>query len=62
MVMARCFRHLGCDHDVPPIFFLSPTLYRLEKPFNGISYIFAEPEIDVEKWQKLTTNHTHCKD
>ena len=44
-----------------PIFFLPPVLYQLKEPFNGIKTIYAEPEIDLKKWKKLTNNWTHCE-
>ena len=48
--MARYFRKMGCAYNVPPIFFLSPTLLKLKTPFEGVRYIYAEPEIDVDEW------------
>ena len=61
--MARWFRKVGCESNVPPIFFLQPTRYKLKNPFNeNIVFIYAEPYIDKESWKKLTNNYTHCQD
>ena len=61
--MGRFFRSLSCDFNGPPIFFLPPVIYQLKDPytFNGIKTIYAEPEIDMDAWQKLTNNWTHCE-
>ena len=61
MLMAKYFRKEGIKHNVPPIFFLSPTLYQLNEPFHGANFLYAEPELKGD-WKKMTTNHTECKD
>ncbi|CAD8212235.1 unnamed protein product [Paramecium octaurelia] len=44
---------------VPPIFYVSPIIYELEKPFMGVTQIFAETYIDLPnfcEWKKYTNN------
>ncbi|CAD8169267.1 unnamed protein product [Paramecium pentaurelia] len=45
-----------------PIYYATPYLYDLEKPFKGLKFIYAESYIDInEKWKKYT-NNTEYKD
>jgi hypothetical protein len=60
--MARLYRRETSKFNALPIFFLPPTIYKLNKPFNGVSYIYAEPMIDITNWQKYSNNYTHCVD
>lgn len=61
--MARYFRKVGCELNVPPLFFLKPTLYKLKTPFNGgVTWIYAEPLIDKESWKKFMNNYSFCQD
>lgn len=45
--LARHFRELFQDDDsIPPIFYATPYLYRLKTPFQGTSFVYAEPNLD----------------
>ena len=52
---------MTAEFNGPPIFFLPPTIYKLSEPFNGVSYIYAEPKIDMNQWAKQTSNYTFCR-
>jgi hypothetical protein len=60
--MARMYRRETCKFNGQPIFLLPSTIYQLDKPFNGVSYIYAEPMIDMENWQRYSNNWSHCID
>ena len=59
--MAKYFRQVTSDLNLRPIYFLPPTIYKLNTPFNGAHYLYAEPLIDVEQWTKYTNNYQLCK-
>jgi len=58
--MAALYRRETAKLNIQPIFFLAPTIYKLETPFNGITYIYAEPNLGVKDFQKFTNNYSHC--
>jgi len=37
-------------------------MYKLKKPWKGISVFYAEPEIDMATWKKYSNNYGHCSD
>lgn len=41
-----------------PLFYITPVVYSLEKPFNGYYFLYAEPEIPAldNDWNKLLGN------
>jgi len=61
--MAKIFRLTSCQIDAPPIFYLLPAIYRLQKPFRGVQTIYAEPLINVEdlKWERYMNNGSFCQ-
>jgi len=63
--MTRAFR-TACStiKQAPPIFFLQPTLYKLNTPFLGYTEIYAEPFIDLnnQEWRKYSNNFAYCAD
>lgn len=43
-----------------PLYYATPYLYELEKPFKGLKKIYAESYIDIEEpWKKYTDNSKH---
>ena len=56
--MARLYRKVSCENNTPPIFYLPPTIYQLKKPFKGIQFIYAEPEVSFY-WKKTTNNYLY---
>ena len=54
--MAKYFRQVTSELNIRPIYFLPPTIYKLDTPFNGVHYLYAEPLIDVDQWTKYTNN------
>lgn len=58
--MANLYRHLTCELNAAPIFFLPPMLYELEEPFLGAKTIYAEPYIEGGEWGKYTNNYDYC--
>jgi hypothetical protein len=60
--MARVFRKMSCEFNGPPIFFLPPSIYKLDKPFKGAKYIYTEPMIDTSKWERRSNNGKFCCD
>jgi hypothetical protein len=35
-------------------------MYKLDKPFMGAKFIYAEPYIDQTEWKKYTNNYDFC--
>jgi len=63
--MTRLFRTACVDiPQAPPIFFLQPILYKLNSPFQGETFVYAEPYIDLNNkdWQKYSNNSAYCVD
>jgi len=63
--MTRLFRTACVDiPQAPPIFFLQPILYKLDTPFQGETYVYAEPYLDLnnQEWQKYSNNSAYCSD
>ena len=60
--MARLFRMYAIDIEASPIFFVLPTLYELETPFNGIKWLYAEPYLDHNNFKRFSNNFLYCKD
>lgn len=62
--MARYFRKIFKDEkNIPPIFYATPYIYSLDKPFRGASYVYAEPNLDFggKDWKKFTNNYETSK-
>ena len=60
LFMANLYRHLTCELNAAPIFFLPPMLYELEQPFKGAKVLYAEPYIGTGDWGKYTNNYDYC--
>jgi hypothetical protein len=58
--MAKFYRKATCVKNAAPIYFLPPTMYKLEKLFMGAKLIYAEPYIDQKEWQKYSNNYNFC--
>ena len=54
---------IDCD-KAPPLFYVLPVIYRLDQPFEGTIYLYAEPEIiyDEKQFEKYANNFDFCKD
>ncbi len=64
-ILAKIFRKVTYNIDhAPPLFYLSPFVYTLDTPFNGVKHFYAEPEIDMTNsdWVKYTNNFAACQD
>ena len=61
LFMAKLYRHLTCELNAAPIFYLPPMLYELEEPFMGAKLIYAEPYIETGgDFSKYTNNYDTC--
>jgi len=61
--MTRLFRQCCADiPEAPPIFFLQPILCKLDLPFYGERFVYAEPFLNLQNldWKKYTNNHAFC--
>ncbi|CAD8109836.1 unnamed protein product [Paramecium sonneborni] len=49
------------QQGAPPIFYVSPMLYKLSIPFYGLNYIYAETFINLPniKWEKYSNNSNY---
>ncbi|CAK86551.1 unnamed protein product (macronuclear) [Paramecium tetraurelia] len=45
-----------------PLYYATPYLYQLEKPFKGVKLIYAESYIDIDQPWKKYTNNTEYRD
>jgi hypothetical protein len=58
--MAKYYRQVTYMSNASPIYFLPPIIYKLEKAFMGVKFIYAEPYIDQAEWKRYSNNYDFC--